>query len=368
MRVGHGGDETCVSALSGPSRSCRAADVLNRPDLVADPAPKPHAKRNRVLKNVGKLLLFVFGVAAVVALVEEAGPDAVLQTLLQSAIYLPIILLLEIAFMSMDVVALRSFLAERGASVPMLVWVRTAMVAYGVMILLPAGRAGGEVARAAGLAPYVGASHAAALAARLQAATLIGNTLISLPAWIAVGVAVNFGTPLAWMVLFNGVVTGVVGSLIVLASRRSSIGTWLGKRVRALAAHGEDFDEALRDEVSWTRPIMATFLGRVFQAVQYGIILLAVGGALTPISALVAQGIHLVGAGLGDMVPNQVGITEGAYRLFAPALGLQAAPARAIGIALVARLCQFFLAGVALTVSTLWRPATVVPAKLSEQA
>jgi uncharacterized membrane protein YbhN (UPF0104 family) len=58
-----------------------------------------------------------------------------------------------------------------------------------------------------------------------------------------------------------------------------------------------------------------------------------------------------VGAGLGDFVPNAVGITEGAYRLFAGALGLGDDPARAISIALVARLCQFSLAGVALIVS-----------------
>ncbi len=313
-------------------------------------------RRNRVLKNVGKALLFAFGVAAVVALVEEAGPDQVLRTLLDSAVYLPVVLALEIAFMSMDVLALRSFLGERGASVPVLVWLRTALVAYGVMILLPAGRAGGEVARAAGLAPHVGASHAAALATRLQAATLTGNTLISLPAWIAVAMAVDFGTPLAWMVLGNGVVTGLLGGAIVFASRRSSVGSFLGKRVRALASHGEVFDEALKEEVAWARPIALTFLGRVFQAVQYGVILLAVGGRLTPVSALVSQGIHLVGAGLGDMVPNQVGITEGAYRLFAPALGLEHAPARAIGIALIARLCQFFLAGAALTVSSVWHP------------
>lgn len=326
-------------------------------------------RRNRVLKNVGKVLLFVFGVTAVVALVEEAGPDQVLHTLLESAVFLPLILALEIGFMSMDVLALRSFLGERGANVPFLVWLRTAMVAYGVMILLPAGRAGGEVARAAGLSPYVGASHAAALATRLQAATLMGNTMISIPAWIAVGMAVDFGTPLAWMVLGNGVVTGVLAGAIIFASRRSSVGSFLGKRIRALASHGETFDEALKGDASWGRPIMATFFGRVMQAAQYGVILLAVGGRLTPVSALVSQGIHLVGAGLGDMVPNQVGITEGAYRLFAPALGLEHAPARAIGIALVARLCQFFLAGVALAVSSVWHPerGAAAPAKLSEQ-
>jgi hypothetical protein len=313
-------------------------------------------RRSRVLANVGKAALLLFGIAAVVALVEEAGPDAVGRTMLQAAPYLPFVLLLEIAFMSMDVVALRSFLGERGASVPLPVWIRSAFVAYGVMILLPAGRAGGEVARASGLAPYVGGSNAAALATRLQAATLLGNTFISIPAWIAVGMAVSFGTALAWMVLGNGAVTAILGGAILLASRRSSIGGWLGKRITALASHGATFDEALKGEVSWGVPIAATFLGRAFQAVQYGVILLAVGGRLTPVSALVSQGIHLVGAGLGDMVPNQVGITEGAYRLFAPALGLEDAPARAIGIALVARLCQFFLAGVALGVSSVWHP------------
>ena len=318
---------------------------------------KKSDSRRRVLKSVGRGLLFVFGVAAVVALVHEAGPDAVLRTLLEAGIYLPFVLLLEVAFMSLDVVALRSFLGERAQSVPVLVWLRTAMVAYGVMILLPAGRAGGEVARATGLAPYVGPSHAAALATRLQAATLLGNTLISLPAWLAVAFSVSFATPLAWMVLVNGLGTALIGGAIVFASRRSSVGGFLAKRIRAFALHGEEFDVALRDEVAWTRPIMATFLGRVLQAVQYGIILAAVGGRLTPVSALVAQGIHLVGAGLGDLVPNQVGITEGAYRLFAPALGLENAPARAIGIALVARLCQFFLAGTALGISSVWKLA-----------
>ncbi|MFO0681766.1 MAG: hypothetical protein U0234_06935 [Sandaracinus sp.] len=334
-----------------------------------DDAQERRERRNRVLKNVAKGLLVVLGIAAVVALVNEAGPDAVFRTLLDAAVFLPAILALEIGFMSMDVFALRAFLGERGANVPFLVWLRTAMLAYGVMILLPAGRAGGEVARAAGLTPYVGGSRAAALATRLQAATLIGNTLISIPCYVAVGLASdNFGAGLAWAVLINGVGTGLIGGAIIFASRRSSVGSFLGKRIRALASHGEDFDEALRDDVAWGRPIALTFFGRGLQAVQYGLILLAVGGTLTPLSALVSQGIHLVGAGFGDLVPNQVGITEGAYRLFASTLGLADAPARAIGIALIARLCQFFLAGVSLGVSALWKPATPASAPVTVRA
>ena len=83
-------------------------------------------------------------------------------------------------------------------------------------------------------------------------------------------------------------------------------------------------------------------------------ILLSIGGVLTVKSAFVAQGIHLVGSGLGDMVPNAVGITEAAYRFFAETLGLSEDPARAIAIALVARLTQYTVAAIALVGGGYW--------------
>jgi hypothetical protein len=331
---------------------------------TAAEAPAPRSARRKWLTRVGRLVLLLLGVAAIVALVSEAGPDATLRTLTDAAVFLPFVLVLEALFFSMDVVALQLLLGERARDVPRSAWLRSGIMAYGVMVLLPAGRAGGEVVRASILAPYVGGPRAAAIATRLQGATLFANTLISIPCWIAVSFALDAGQPLAWLLVVNAVVTAVLGTLIVFASRFSRVGGFLGRRIRALATHGDSFDEALRDETSWALPILATSFGRAVQTVQYGVILLAVGGSLTVVSALVAQGIHLVGAGFGDFVPNQVGITEGAYRLFAPALGLQAEPARAIGIALVARICQFFLAGLCLAAGTLWRapaPASPVP-------
>ena len=151
----------------------------------------------------------------------------------------------------------------------------------------------------------------------------------------------------------------------------SRVGGWLGRRIKALSTHGTNFDESLREMPPVPLlPIGAALLGRVSQSVQYGIILLAVGGSLTIGSALVAQAIHLVGAGLGDMVPNQVGITEGAYRIFASHLGLSDAVAQAIAIALVHRICQFFMAGTSLAVGALWKPAEAgaAPAVAAEAA
>ena len=118
--------------------------------------------------------------------------------------------------------------------------------------------------------------------------------------------------------------------------------------------YAAELDEAARPLKAFPRRAMlCTVIGRVIQAGQYGVILLAIGGQLTVASSLIAQGIHLVGSGLGDMVPNAVGITETAYRVFAQTLGFEAQPARAIAIALVARLTQYTLAGVALISSAL---------------
>lgn len=345
--------------MSGEAPASAPTDLS--PEAAA--AAERRSLRWKWFKRVGRVLLFVGGVTALVLLVRGAGPEHVLATLLEAGVFLPLIMLLEVGFATMDVVALRGLLGERGRRVPIAVFVRTALVAYGVMTLLPAGRAGGEVARAAGLAPYVGGPRAVAAGTRLQAATLLGNTTISVPCWIAVAMVSGAHSPLGWAILVNAALTGVVGSLMILISRRSRFGGWLGRRISMLASHGASFDEALRDQTPWSPAIFATTIGRVLQSLQYGIILLAVGGSLTIVSAFVAQGIHLVGAGMGDMVPNQVGITEGAYALFAPALGLEDNAARAIGIALVARICQFSLAGVCLVVSSVWKAPPIASAE-----
>ncbi|HJL16037.1 MAG TPA: lysylphosphatidylglycerol synthase domain-containing protein [Sandaracinaceae bacterium LLY-WYZ-13_1] len=340
-----------------------------RVSVVDVEGPEGEAKRRRRdrLKTIGRWLLLVLGVGAVVWLVFDVGPDAVWTALVGAGVFLPFVMLFEIGFVGMDVVSLRLMYGARARSVPGRVWLRSAMMAYGIMILLPAGRAGGEVMRAANLAPYIGGPRAAAGAALLQGVTLWGNTLISIPCYAAVAYASGPTSVLALLVAGNGLVTGVMGSAILFGARFSRVGGWLGRRIGALAAHGSHFDESLRDMPALPiGPIGAAFLGRISQFVQYAIILVAVGGALTLVNALCAQAIHLVGAGLGDMVPNQVGVTEGAYRIFVDYLPLS--EAEAIAIALVHRICQFTLAGTSLAVGALWKPGEVARAEAHPHA
>lgn len=300
------------------------------------------------LKRWGRWLLLGFGAVAVVFLVREAGPDHVLAVMTQAAPWLPLILLLEVLWISMDAVALRLMFRERGREVPLRAWVRSASVAYGVMVLLPAGRAGGEVARAAQLSKHVGLLAVAA-AAQLQGSTLFANFVISIPCFIAVGLGVGFDHTLALLVALNGLATAVLGIGVMFASSRSKVGTWLAQRFAFLRSYSDDVEAATQPLKAFPRrAVLCTVTGRVLQCLQYGIILLAIGGNFTVSSSLVAQGIHLVGSGLGDMIPNAVGITETAYRVFAESLGFADDPARAIAIALIARLTQYSLAAVAL--------------------
>lgn len=300
------------------------------------------------LKAYGRWILLVMGVVAVVFLVRESGPEQVLDVMVTAAPWLPIIFVLEVAWISMDAVALRFLYREEGKKVPLSAWLRSASVAYGVMILLPAGRAGGEVMRAAQLSKYVGMLSATG-AAQLQGSTLFANAVISVPCLIAVGAGVGYTHGLTLLVGLNGLATAVLGLAVLFLASRSELGGRLGRKFSFLQPYAEKIDEATKPLKAFPRrAVLFTVTGRVIQALQYGIILLAIGGQLTVSSALVAQGIHLVGSGLGDMIPNAVGITESAYRFFAETLGFEEDPARAIAIALVARLTQYSLAGVAL--------------------
>lgn len=321
----------------------------------AAPDPNPDTDRPTLrsrslafLRAYGRWVLLVLGVVAVAFLVRESGPERVLEVILQALPWAPVIFALEVAWISMDAFALRSIYADRGRGIPLSDWVRSSLTAYAVMVLLPAGRAGGEAMRAVHLSKYVGMLSATA-AAQVQGSTLFANAVISLPCFIAVASVVGVTHPLSLVAALNGVATLVLGLGVMFVTSRSKLGASLARRFSFMKQYAEQLDDASAPLTAFPRGAVAwTVFGRVLQTLQYGLILLAIGGQLTLTSALVSQGIHLVGAGLGDMVPNAVGITETAYRLSADVLGFGEEPARAIAIALVARLTQYTLAGLAL--------------------
>jgi hypothetical protein len=303
------------------------------------------------------LLLAAAGLGLIVYLVHKAGPDRVASVFLQAGPWMPLILVLESLQILSDAVALRLILHRRAADVPAATWVRSSAVAYAMMILLPAGRAAGEVTRATLLAQHLGAATAATAGAQLQVSYLFAVVVASTIEWAVVATTFGAQTPLAWFLLANAVLMALTcgGLLALLWDAR--VGRWIlrvQQRLLGARASSSSWDPGLRRGVP-KRAALVCIAGRLTQTAQYGVILAAVGGARGVRSAFIAHGIHLVGATLGDLVPNQLGIVDGTYSAFAGALGLGDKAASAISIAFVAHAVQLTMAAACVLVAAVIR-------------
>jgi hypothetical protein len=310
-------------------------------------------------RTAGRALLAVVGIALIAYLVERAGPARVARIIQEAGRWLPVVVALELVQPVGDFVSLRSILRERWRHVPASTWVRSSALAYALMILVPAGRAAGEVARATFLARHIGAPRAAAASTQLQAAYLAANGLLSAAAWAAVASRFGAGSPLALLLAANVAFQACIATGLLAILRNGRLGRWLDRQRRRFvpgAVPSPPLDPTARRRMPWGALGASTF-ARAAQLVQYGVILHAVGGVVTIRNAFIAHGIHLVGATLGDLLPNQIGVVDGTYLAFAPALGLGPTPARALSIAFVAHIAQLVLAALCVAVVVLARRA-----------
>lgn len=249
----------------------------------------------------------VLGVALLAVLVQRAGAEELGRLMSRAAPWLPLVLLLEVARLSLDAVATRMAYGSRAREVPWPCMLRAQLIGTAVASVAPAGRASGEATKAALLSRYTGGATALAAAATSQAASLVSSGLVCLGGAVAASVR----TGASWLTLVLG-----VHALVLLL---------LGGGMHA-GLHGRALPPA--------RPLVATFLARTLQAVQYGTLALAVGIDTTVVEALIAQGLHLVSLAVGALVPGEFGVREGAFALSAGAFGTT--PARAMSVALLA--------------------------------
>lgn len=311
----------------------------------------------------GGIFAAACGIAAVALILRGIGLTLVGQALAGAARYVPLVLLLEAAIVVCSLRALRSLYGTAAAAVPPWQLVRAGLIGYAVAGLVPAGRAFGEATRASLLARWVGAARASAAAARLQAVALIANGLISIPAAVAATCAVGWSwLPLA--IAINAGVTLALGTALLCLARRSRVGAWLARRFRRAHLFGVELDACLaREPALPARAIAWELAGRTVQVVQQLVLLACVGGALGLRAALCAEGIHLVGAAVGDLVPAQLGATEGNFTLAAGALGLSAASA--VSIALLAHVAQLAWVAVGALAPLFGRPVSQTSAARS---
>jgi lysylphosphatidylglycerol synthase-like protein len=304
----------------------------------------------------GRILLAVVGLALVVYLVHGAGPERVVRVIWQARAWLPAAVALELFQLCSDFFTLRMLLGDRKSDVPAATWVRSSAIAYAMMILVPAGRAAGEVTRATLVAKHVGAARAATASAQLQSAYVFAIALWSAIECVVVATRLGVRAPLALLLGANALLmmTLSAGLLAILWDAR--VGHWLeGLRSRFIrSAQQPPLEPSVRRRLPWQAAGLCS-LSRTAQVVQYAVILQAVGGIPTVRSTLIAHGIHLVGTTLGDVLPNGLGVVDGAYRTFAANVGFGDSPARALSIAFVAHLSQLMVATASLVVLALSR-------------
>jgi len=306
----------------------------------------------------GRAAAAIVGLAIVALIVRGLGIDDVTRAVAQAAPYLPIVIVLEVAILACSTLALRALYRDAARVVPTSQLARAALIGYAVQGVVPAGRAAAEATRASLLAGWVGRGRAGAAATRMQAVVLIANGLISVPAAIA---AARTGA-MRWLPLaiaINAGVTLSLGFALLLIIRHAHIGHWIGRRLKRVRAFGAELDAAFEDDVETpVRAIAWELAGRCVQVAQHAVLIVCVGGAFGIVPALCAEGIHLVGAAVGDLIPAQLGATEGNFTLSARALGL--AGTSAVSIALLAHLVQLLWVLIGAFVPLLWRAADPV--------
>jgi hypothetical protein len=330
---------------------------------VIGTAGRAHGGSRETRQRIVQTLLAAIGLGLVAYLVHGAGPTKVLHVLEQAAWWLPAIFALEIAQIASDIVALRLLLGREAVRVSAATWVRSSAVAYAMMILVPAGRASGEVTRGALLAKSVGAPWAATAAAQLQASYLFANGVLSTASFVAVASWIGFRSPLALLLAGNAALMAILSASILAVLRGARAGRFIEKirqRFIKSTAASPPLEPGARRRIPW-RAAAVCAMSRGAQVLQYAVILAAVGGVPSVRSAFIAHGIHLVGSTAGDMLPNQLGAVDSAYEAFAAAIGFAGQPARALSIAFVAHATQLLCAATCILIAVVTRRGATPP-------
>ncbi|MGK4006198.1 lysylphosphatidylglycerol synthase domain-containing protein [Sorangium sp. So ce1036] len=342
-------------ARAGADERARAG--ADAPRSAAPPAPRALRSASAARRARRRALLHAalgaFGLVALIALIRHVGAAALLATVSRAAPLLPLLVALEAARLGCELLATRALCPP--GSVPLAELARIHVVAYPVASLMPAGRATAEAVKAAMLSPHVGAPRAAAIGTANQSLALLSAAPLSLLAALAVGWT-NGASPLAAGLLVHVALSVASGLCVAFAARQRAAFAWITRRFARAGHATAAFQEAVRAHPPVPgRPFAAFCAGRALQAVQYAVLLAAVGADSGPLRALAAYGVGAIGTAAGDLIPAQIGATDGAFTLAAPLLGLTVSSA--IAVSVLAHLLQAVgaLTGIAITLA--WRRA-----------
>jgi hypothetical protein len=151
------------------------------------------------------------------------------------------------------------------------------------------------------------------------------------------------------------VVVGGSGVAIQIASRSERLAALARRISPKLAGSIERYrDACTKHGLVPAGPLALHVTARGLQALGLGVLLAAVSGHVRFVNALVGQAITFVGTSAGDLVPLQLGATDGGWALAGPLVDLTTADA--VGVALLAHAVQIVWSAIGALVPLVWRP------------
>ena len=315
--------------------------------------------------RLGRLLAAGLGFLCLALLIYHSDPRAVWDAVLHAPLMFPVVVLLQALVVGVESWARLLLYGEKRHLIPLReVW-RSSMFSFAVVVVFPFGRAVGEAARATMLSRYVGSPLAAAAAAQIQAVTLLGNALISIPCAVAVWQLVGIGW-LFWAVVGHFTVSALLAAVVILAGRHVGLVKKLGRLFPGGEEWGSKVDQHLKnDQRQIAIPLMFVVLSRLVDTLQRMVLLVAVGGTFGIVHGFASEGINLVAASAGDAIPGQVGVIEMGYSVAAEVLHLSRSNAVAMGLlfhfAVLVWVGLGFLAALVMAPASLAQPVQLMP-------
>lgn len=272
----------------------------------------------------------VAGVLAVVLLVRQVGVRDLVTLIGRALPWLPLLLLLEAARIVCEALGTRAICGREGGRIDIPTWIRMHLVANSALQVLPAGRAICEGIKIAAMSPVYGAPRAAGYVVMQHSMTMLALCLVSLPCAGAAYLATGFSLLTGAVLVHAGLC--LVGTFALqIAARRAVVPRFAMKWF----VHSEDALATFRATARAMPFISAStllgkFANRVLQALQFAIVLHAVGAGGSIERGFLADGVNLVGSALGEFLPAQIGAMDGTFAIAAKALGVTITIAMAI--------------------------------------
>lgn len=304
-------------------------------------------------KALVHVLLALVGIAAMALLARSVGAHRLLAIVRASARWLPVLFGLDVLRLGFEAAATWALSARVRALVRLPALCRVHLVANAVSMVMPAGRAAGEAVKAAMLSRFIGVPDAAAVGAAGQATAMLGGVLIAVPC-VAAALLLTGLSPLAGAFALYAGGAAAFFALFQIACRRREIGGFVLRRFARAGQATAAFHDAIAGiPVFPPAATAAAFVSRSIQVLELGVLLHALGGRRGLGGALVSQGVSMVGGSLGDLVPGQLGATDGAFALAAPVLGITVADG--VAMAVLLHCVQLAWAAIGWTVPLWWK-------------